>query len=47
MKNIKINEELHATLRDFCKEHGFKVGAFAEIAIKTAIKKQKQKDEED
>lgn len=45
LKNIKINEDLHTQLKEFCAERGLKVGRFVENAILSSINEETQDNE--
>lgn len=37
LKNLKINEETHEKLKNYCKEKGLKVGKFVENLINSKL----------
>ena len=39
---IQIDAELHAVLKDFCKEKGYKIGGLIESLIKDRIESSKK-----
>jgi len=39
---IQIDAELHASLKDFCKEKGYKIGGLIESLIKDRIESSKK-----
>ena len=45
LKNLKINEETHTALKDYCCEHGMKVGRLAEIIITSFLNEEGSNNE--
>ena len=41
IKNIKISEESHKILKDYCEEHGLKIHKHLEMLIKKNCEKKK------
>jgi hypothetical protein len=41
IKNIKISEESHKLLKEYCDEKGFKIYKFLETIIKKTCEKEK------
>ena len=44
LKNLKINEETHEKLRNYCKEKGLKVGKFVENLINSKLAEDSQNE---
>lgn len=44
IKNLKINREVHAKLKSYCKENGLKIFAFVEKLILTNCRNIDNKD---
>jgi len=43
MKSLKINDEIHNILKNFCKENNLKINSWVESLIKKEIKNDKRK----
>lgn len=43
MKSLKISDELHSELKNYCKENAFKINSLVEILIKNRLKNDKRK----
>lgn len=41
IKNLKISEETHKTLKTYCEENGLKIYKFLELLIKKNCEKKK------
>ena len=41
IKNLKISEDVHQTLKEYCKSNGLKMFAFVELLIKEKCKIKK------
>ena len=41
IKNLKISEDVHQTLKEYCKSNGLKMFAFVELLIKEKCKTKK------
>lgn len=37
MKNIKIDDDVHNMLKEYCEKNGYKVGTFISIKIKEIL----------
>jgi hypothetical protein len=44
LKNLKINEETHEKLKNYCKENGLKVGKFVENLINSKLAEDSQNE---
>jgi len=44
LKNLKINEETHEKLKNYCKEKGLKVGKFVENLINSKLAEDSQNE---
>jgi len=43
MKSLKITDEVHELLKNYCKEYNLKINSWVESIIKNQIKNDKRK----